>query len=72
MEISVDRKLRKRSDIKFEESNLPKPVEFDYSADISDRHFDVIDKAMRHKAGLKKEKLEAVLSEGILVSGEDW
>ena len=61
-----------RSDLMFQESNLPKPVEFDYSTDITEKHFDVMDEAMMHRSGLSKEELEEALAEGILIGGEIW
>lgn len=68
----VTKQPKPRSDLMFQESNLPKPVEFDYSKDITDKHFDLMNKAMMHRSDLSKEELEEALAEGILVGGEIW
>jgi len=68
----VTKKPKPRSDLMFQEANLPNPVEFDYSKDITDKHFDIMNKAMMYRSGLSKEELEEALAEGILVGGEIW
>lgn len=67
--IYMTKKIKARSDIKF---NHPSAVEFDYSNDVSVEQIRAMDKAMMHKSGLSAVELHAKLTQGILVSGEEW
>jgi len=64
--------VRKRSDLNFVRQNMPEPVEFDYSAEVTDKDMTAMDKAMMHRSGLSGVELHQKLNDGILVSGEEW
>jgi len=57
------RKPKNRADLKFEPSNCPEPVEFDYSGDITDVDLAKLETAMPDAAKNNK---------GIIISGDKW
>ena len=65
----MKQKVRARADLKFKR---PEAVEFDYSREVTTDDMRALDKAMMEKSGLTATELHEAMTDGILVSGEEW